>query len=77
MRYVLSLSKRQMKRTKVRHVYDYKMRGESAVDIIVWCRNNLGERGKGWDFTIMIRQRLVIIEIWDERLEVTWNLFKE
>jgi hypothetical protein len=53
------------------------MRGESAVDIIVWCRNNLGERGKGWDFTIMIRQRLVIIEIWDERLEVTWNLFKE
>ena len=65
----------------MRKSYTYKTEwaggggGESPTDIVRWMRRNFGERGIGWDFTF--HSGNVILDIWDHRLQVMWETFKE
>lgn len=59
------------------YTYNYRQRRENPVDIIVWCRNNFGDRGAGWDFSVTNSSGEIRIEIWNDRLDVMWLMFKE
>jgi len=56
------------------YTYDCKGRKENPTHIVKWCRNNFGERGKGWDFYTV--QGNVHIEIWDSKYKMMYELWK-
>lgn len=61
---------------KRHYIYDWRRRGdEDPITIIRWCRQAFGERGVGWDF--MPSRGNVVVVIWDDRLDVMWNMWKE
>lgn len=62
--------------SKRQYPYDWRKRGDRSPIIIVrWCRQAFGERGVGWDF--FSSRDKVVIEIWDDRLDVMWTMWKE
>jgi len=54
---------------------DTEYRKINKAELIKWCRKNLGERGKGWDFYNSYRG-ILAIEIWDEKMKFTYELWK-
>jgi len=66
--------------TRKRYEYVCKNSAEQ-VEIITWCRNAFGQRGIGWDFVPRLSKKYgnkgVTIEIWDDRLDVMWLMWKE
>jgi hypothetical protein len=43
-----------------------------AKEHIRWCRDNMGDRGQGWDFSGSISG--TTIEIWDSKLAMYYRL---
>lgn len=55
--------------------YDTKVKDSNAVTHVKWLRRNFGNRGEGWDFTFC--GGYVIIDIWEIRLQVMYEMWKE
>lgn len=48
---------------------------DTPVTLVKWLRRNLGNRGEGWDFTFS--GGYVILDIWEHRLQVMYEMWKE
>lgn len=60
---------------KVIYKHDPRIKGnESAISVIKWCRKNFGDRGTGWDFALM--GNVVNVEIWNEKYQTMWVMWK-
>lgn len=58
---------------KTLFTYDCRSRKEDPSVIVKWLRRNFGDRGNGWNF--FLNQGTVVIEIWDDKLKVMYEMW--
>lgn len=63
----------EVRPNKTQYTYDCNFRKEDPTVIVKWLRRNFGERGNGWDF-FMVKGN-IIIEIWDDKLKVMYEMW--
>lgn len=57
------------------YTYLCRDKGEDPSIIVRWLRRNFGERHNGWDF--IFSRGNVIIEIWDDKCQVMYEMWHE
>ena len=57
------------------YVYNCKEKKEDPAIIVKWCRRTFGNRGDGWDFSLISGN--ITIEIWHDKLQVMYVLCKK
>ena len=55
------------------YYYPYEAKRENPREIVSWLRRNFGQRGTGWDF--QLSSGYVIIQVWDDKLQVIYELW--
>jgi len=59
---------------RILHTIDLNFQKIDPNDYIKWCRRNLGERGKMWDFWMAGNK--LYIEVWGEKEKFTYEMWK-
>lgn len=53
---------------------DLQYRKINEVEHIKWCRRNLGERSRDWDF--WLAGGILYIEVWGDKAKFTYEMWK-
>lgn len=53
---------------------DLKFHNINEAEHIKWCRRNLGERSRDWDF--WLAGGVLYIEVWGEKAKFTYEMWK-
>jgi len=53
---------------------DLQYRKINEIEHIKWCRRNLGERSRDWDF--WMAGGILYIEVWGEKAKFTYEMWK-
>jgi len=59
---------------RILHTIDLNYQKIDLTEYIKWCRRNLGERGRMWDF--WMAGGLLYIEVWGEKEKFTYEMWK-
>ena len=61
-------------RGSIIHTIDLNFQKIDTKEYIGWCRRNLGERGRTWDFWMAGNK--LYIEVWGEKEKFTYEMWK-
>lgn len=61
---------------KTQYTYDFRFKKQDPSVIVKWLRANMGERGKGWDFILNASAGVIVVEIWDSKLQFMYEMWK-
>lgn len=77
--------------TRKYYTYDYQLKNEPPEKVLKWLRSQFPPRGQGWDFYLGQEDaqestrggiphqrwhRVIKLEIWDEKCQVIYELWK-
>ena len=63
--------------SKSHYTYDFRFKKETPDIIVKWLRTNMGTRGQGWDFMLNSGAGTVTVEIWDNKLQFMYEMWKQ
>lgn len=61
---------------RTHYTYDFRFKKQDPTVIVKWLRANMGERGKGWDFILNTSAGIIVVEIWDSKLQFMYEMWK-
>ena len=59
---------------RVLYKIDLRYRKINEVEHVKWCRRNLGERSRDWDF--WLAGGMLYIEVWGDKAKFTYEMWK-
>lgn len=65
---------RDLRKGSVLYKIDLRFRNINEAEHIKWCRRNLGERSRNWDF--WMAGGLLYIEVWGDKEKFTYEMWK-